>query len=181
MFRYLLALALLALVLAGCGSGSGPSTFDSVAQDATPVTTVETTTTNTTPSTSVPLPDVPETVASFGTATLVLDGTNLLVAVADDSDERRQGLMGLEDLGDLDGMLFVFDVDTESGFWMKNTLIPLDIAFFDDEGVFVDGFRMEPCTADPCPSYRPGGSYRYALEMPAGTMPVSATRIEIDQ
>jgi hypothetical protein len=181
MFRYTLAFALIALVLAGCGPGSGPSTSGSIAGDAVSVTTVETTTTRTASSTSVPPPDVPEAIASFGTATLALDGTNLLVAVAGDSDERRQGLMGLEDLGDLDGMLFVFDGDTESGFWMKNTLIPLDIAFFNDEGVFVDGFRMEPCTADPCPSYRPGGSYRYALEMPAGTMPVSATRIEIDQ
>ncbi len=181
MFRYLLACTLLTLALTGCGPGAGASTFDSIAEDATFVTTVETTPTRTAPSTSVPLPDVPEAVASFGTATLALDGTNLLVAVADDSDERRQGLMGLEDLGDLDGMLFVFGGDTESGFWMKNTLIPLDIAFFNAEGVFVDGFRMEPCTADPCPTYRPGGSYRYALEMPAGTMPVSVTRIEIDQ
>jgi len=185
MLRYVLVFTLVALVLTGCDSGSGPATSDSIAAYTSPTTTVAASptiaTTHATSSTSVPPPDVPEALAGFGISTVALDGTDLLVAVADDSDERRQGLMRLEDLGDLDGMLFVFAGDSESGFWMKNTLIPLDIAFFNAEGDYVDGFRMEPCTADPCPTYRPGGPYRYALEMPAGTMPVPVTDIEIDR
>jgi hypothetical protein len=182
MSRYALAFTFLALVLTGCDSGFGPATFDSITTATTvPASTAATTTTQAASSTSVPPPDVPEAVAGFGITTLALDGTDLLVAVADDSDELQQGLMRLEDLGDLDGMLFVFDGDTDSGFWMKNTLIPLDIAFFNAEGGYVDGFRMDPCAADPCPTYRPAGSYRYALEMPAGTMPVPATGIEIDR
>jgi hypothetical protein len=76
--------------------------------------------------------------------------------------------MGVTDLGGLDGMLFVFQADSEGGFWMKNTLIPLDIAFFTADGGFVDALTMVPCVEDPCPTYRPDGSYRYALEAPAG-------------
>ena len=78
--------------------------------------------------------------------------------------------MGVTDLGGLDGMLFVFPVDSDGGFWMKNTLIPLDIVFFTADGGFVDALTMAPCTEDPCPTYRPGGSYRYALEAPAGDL-----------
>ena len=64
-------------------------------------------------------------------------------------------------------MLFVFQVDSNGGFWMKNTLIPLDIAFFAVDGTFVDSMTMAPCTEDPCPTYRQSGSYRYAVEAPA--------------
>ena len=63
----------------------------------------------------------------------------------------------------------------------RDTLIPLDIAFFDSDGGLVNLLTMEPCTADPCPSYRPGGSYRYAVEAPAGDLDfvVSGSRLEI--
>ncbi len=107
-----------------------------------------------------------------------LDGRELYVAIADTMEKRRQGLMEIDDLLDLDGMLFVFDGDTSGGFWMKNTLIPLDIAYFDVDGRFVDGFVMEPCTADPCPIYTPDGDYRFALEMAAGTMPQNPLQLE---
>jgi uncharacterized membrane protein (UPF0127 family) len=106
----------------------------------------------------------------FETATIVVDGREVTVAVAETPDQRSQGLMGVTDLGGLDGMLFVFESDTEGGFWMKNTLIALDIAFFDAGGGFVDRFTMEPCTEDPCPGYRPSGPYRYAVEAPAGDL-----------
>ena len=73
-----------------------------------------------------------------------LGGAVLTVAVADDAPMRRQGLMFVEDLGDLDGMLFVFEEERSGGFWMKNTLIPLDIAFFDSEGHSVGTLTMVP-------------------------------------
>lgn len=114
---------------------------------------------------------VPEVLDAFDFSSIWLPDDELFVAIADTRELRRQGLMHLTDLGDLDGMLFVFEQDSSSGFWMKNTLIPLDIAFFDAAGNFVDGFVMEPCTTAACPSYLPSGNYRYALETPAGQMP----------
>lgn len=104
----------------------------------------------------------------FDATTISIDDRSMTVAVADTPAKRSQGLMGVTDLGGLDGMLFVFEADSDVGFWMKDTLILLDIAFFDADGVFVDRLTMEPCTADPCPVYRPRGSYRYAVETPPG-------------
>ncbi|MEA3502816.1 MAG: DUF192 domain-containing protein, partial [Actinomycetota bacterium] len=72
----------------------------------------------------------------FEAATITIDGRELSVAVADTQALRAQGLMGVTDLGGLDGMLFVFQETTDGGFWMKDTLIALDIAFFDAGGVF---------------------------------------------
>ncbi len=112
----------------------------------------------------------PEGLDGFDTTTITIDDRALTVAVADTPEKRSQGLMGVTDLGGLDGMLFVFPSDGDVGFWMKNTLIPLDIAFFTANGAFVDRFTMQPCTEDPCPSYDPAGTYRYAVEAPAGDL-----------
>jgi uncharacterized protein len=90
------------------------------------------------------------------------------VWVAETPEARRRGLMGIEFLPDDTGMLFVFPEDRRGGFWMKDTLIPLDIAFMDRDGVLLAILRMEPCRADPCPVYDPGIAYRYALEVPNG-------------
>ena len=92
------------------------------------------------------------------------------VAVAATREERSQGLMNVTDLGEVDGMLFVFEADSEGGFWMKDTLIPLDIAFFDAGGSLVDVLSMVPCREDPCPIYTPAGAYRFALEAVPGRL-----------
>lgn len=68
----------------------------------------------------------------------------------------------------VDGMLFVFPGDTTGGFWMKNTLVPLAIVFFDRQGKQVRRLRMTPCRRDPCPIYSPQRRYRFVLELPAG-------------
>jgi len=91
----------------------------------------------------------------------------LTVAVADTGEARNQGLMNVADLGDLDGMLFVWEEPTPGSFWMKDTILPLDIAFFTADGAWVDNFPMLPCPAEPCESYFPEGSYTYAVEVPA--------------
>jgi hypothetical protein len=114
--------------------------------------------------------DEPTGLDGFETSTITVDGRELIVAVAETPDQRSQGLMGVTDLGGLDGMLFVFQADSDGGFWMKNTLIPLDIVFFTADGGFVDALTMVPCVEDPCPTYRPDGSYRYALEALAGDL-----------
>jgi uncharacterized protein len=92
----------------------------------------------------------------------------VLARIAAEPADRRQGLMGVEHLPDDAGMLFAFPDDRDGGFWMKNTLVPLDIAFADASGTIVAIERMVPCDEDPCPTYEPGTEYRVALEVPGG-------------
>jgi uncharacterized protein len=82
------------------------------------------------------------------------EGTvTLEVQVADTATERRAGLMGRESLDPYDGMAFVWDEPVEATFWMKDTRIPLSIAFWDDQGRIISILDMDPCTGDLCPSY----------------------------
>ena len=90
------------------------------------------------------------------------------VEIAETASERELGLMHREELPSKAGMVFLFDEDQTAGFWMKNTLIPLSIAFYDAEGQIVRILDMEPCPADPCTVYEPGVAYRGALEVNKG-------------
>lgn len=93
------------------------------------------------------------------------------VAVADDAAERARGLMRVDDLGGLDGMLFAFPRDTTAPFWMKDTRLPLSVAFFDASGRFVSSADMTPCDAGAdCPLYAPAAPYRWALEVRQGRL-----------
>lgn len=84
--------------------------------------------------------------------------------------QRAQGLMGVSDLGDYAGMLFQFDADSTGGFWMKDTVLPLSIAYLAADGTMVSTADMEPCVGrgDDCPSYPPDGPYRMTVEVPQG-------------
>lgn len=86
------------------------------------------------------------------------------MALADTPVLRSRGLMGVASLGDLDGMLFAWESPAPVSFWMKDTLIPLDIGFFDERGSLTLVVTMVPCRSDPCPSYPSDGPVRYALE-----------------
>jgi uncharacterized membrane protein (UPF0127 family) len=99
-------------------------------------------------------------------APLRLDGVVFRPELALTSSSRAVGLMNRRK-APADGMLFVFSSDTTGGFWMKNTLVPLKIVFFDAEGVRVRKLSMVPCRRDACPIYTPGRRYRFALELPA--------------
>lgn len=91
------------------------------------------------------------------------------VLVADNPTSRAQGLMGRTDLAGYDAMAFVFPQDTTAPFHMRNTPIPLSIAFFDRTGAFVSTTEMAPCEdRDGCPTYRATRRYRSAIEVPAG-------------
>lgn len=179
-----LVVAAIVVSVAACTDAAGEATSTpTTAPSATTASATQapSTTSSPLPSTSVTVaipPLLPPLLEEWGAGYVELDGRELFVAIADTPEKRRQGLMEVDDLLDLDGMLFVFDSDTSGGFWMKNTVLPLDIAFFDAQGRLVDGFVMEPCTADPCPTYLPGGNYRFALEMEAGTMPQNPTQLE---
>ena len=96
------------------------------------------------------------------------DEVTVHVEVADTQAERARGLMGRRELQDDAGMVFVFPTDSTSAFWMKDTLIPLSIAFYDERGTIVRILDMEPCTRDPCVLYDPEASYRGALEVNRG-------------
>ena len=90
------------------------------------------------------------------------------VEVADSRGERQVGLMNRESLPEDSGMVFLFPEPTTGGFWMKNTLIPLSIAFYGRDGTIVRILDMDPCRADPCPIYEPGVAYTAALEVNQG-------------
>lgn len=104
--------------------------------------------------------------SSSKTALLQLDASPIRPELALTSLQRTVGLMHRK-VAPADGMLFVFPTDTSGGFWMKNTLVPLKIVFFDSGGKRVRTLRMTPCREDPCPIYDPGRRYRFALELPA--------------
>ena len=90
------------------------------------------------------------------------------VEVADTEAARERGLMYREHMDDDAGMLFLFPDAAPLNFWMKNTLIPLDILFFDAEWNLVSTATMTPCVADPCALYPSEGPAKYALEVNAG-------------
>jgi uncharacterized membrane protein (UPF0127 family) len=84
-------------------------------------------------------------------------------------EEQAQGLMYRESLPEKTGMLFLFPDSAPHGFWMKNTMIPLDMVWMDASGrvVYVSA-DTPPCKADPCPTYGPEGPARMVLEIAGG-------------
>jgi uncharacterized membrane protein (UPF0127 family) len=93
--------------------------------------------------------------------------------VAADPDARARGLMGREGVPPGRGMVFLYPADVRESFWMKDTLVPLSIAFVAADGRVVSVAEMTPCRAGPCPTYAPAGPYRYAVELTAGAFPAA--------
>jgi uncharacterized protein len=163
--RHLAALACLTLFVAACGGdgeSAGPTTTVS---DPGPATTTQAETETSTP---------PTTTEEQREGPVVLIQTErgeeveVAVEIADTQEEREVGLMHREFLPDDTGMIFLFDEETTGGFWMKNTLIPLSIAFMGGDGTILRILDMEPCEADPCEIYDPGVPYESALEVNQG-------------
>ena len=91
------------------------------------------------------------------------------VEIADTPEARAIGLMNREYLNPDSGMLFIFDTEEKYCFWMKNTLVPLDIVWLgkNKDVVFIK-HNAEPCKADPCETFRPDKKAKYVLEINSG-------------
>ena len=151
----------LALILAGCGgepagSSNGSPGAPQAAESANTVSE----------STSTAL----EAASNLRTLTIeASDGESVEVRVeiADEPEEQATGLMNRTALGEDQGMLFVFPSEEDRSFWMKDTLIPLSIAYMNSEGRIVDIRDMKALDDDP-PHYDSAEPARYALEVNKG-------------
>jgi uncharacterized membrane protein (UPF0127 family) len=148
------------LLAAACSSTAGDAT---------------TSTTSTTPSAV----SVPPQLADYEVQDVQVGDRTMLLAIADNPSLRRQGLQFVTDLEDLEGMLFFWRHDGDP-IWMKDTPMPLDIVWFNEDGTYKDRASMEPCTQTPCPEYTPADDldFRFAIEAPPGALDwVSATTV----
>ena len=88
--------------------------------------------------------------------------------VADSPEERTQGLMFRESLPQNHGMIFIFEGEGIYPFWMKNTLIPLDIIWLNENKEVVKIMQTLPCMEEPCEIYNPEVQARYVIEVNSG-------------
>ncbi len=160
-------LLVLALLSAGCGAATAPPDTTpgpsaSAAASSPPSTSSASAVPPLHPSVDGWEAGVVEVTASDGTAHPVA------VRVARTEQQRQHGLMEVPELPDGAGMWFAYDQDRTGGFWMKNTLVPLDITYVGADDRIVDVAEAVPCESDPCPPYPPSGPYRNVLEVPGG-------------
>jgi len=97
-----------------------------------------------------------------------VDGLDFNLEVAQTQEEREHGLMFRETLDPDGGMVFIFEKSGAYAFWMKNTLIPLDIIWLDEQKKVIDFIVAQPCKKDPCPQFTPAAKAKYVVEIPAG-------------
>ncbi len=90
------------------------------------------------------------------------------VRIAATQETQRQGLMTEASLADNAGMAFTYPSPTDVPFWMKDTTIPLSIAFWNRQGRIVDMLDMDPCTSESCPLYRSDAPFVGAVEVNQG-------------
>ena len=117
----------------------------------------------------------PSDAPDFTPATILIDGAEdgpilLQGEVADTDESRAYGLMNRESLPDDYGMAFILFEERDCCFYMKDTLVPLSVAFFDSEGLIVHFEDMDPCkaTEDECPLFGSDEPYIGALEVNQG-------------
>jgi uncharacterized protein len=112
--------------------------------------------------------------AKLRTVDININNINFKIEVASTDAEMEKGLMFRKSLGEHEGMIFVYKEYVRNAFWMKNTSIPLSIAFLRDDGVIVDIRNMQPFYENPiAPDY----SYIYALEVNQGAFDRAGVKI----
>ncbi len=104
---------------------------------------------------------------------LYINKKEIWVEVAKTPAERAKGLMGRKHLGQEEGMFFIFETEDYHAFWMKDTLIPLSIAFIDKSGLIVEIADMKPLSLD---SHSPPKPILYTLEMKKGWFSTSGIK-----
>jgi uncharacterized membrane protein (UPF0127 family) len=106
------------------------------------------------------------------------NGKAVTAELAVSEDERARGLMFREKILPDQGMLFVFEAPGLQSFWMKNTLVALDMIWLDGEKRVIHiAADVPPCRGDPCPSYGPDAPASYVLELKAGVAQENGIRI----
>jgi len=101
------------------------------------------------------------------TNTIIFDnGASFEVELAQTPEQHAQGLMNRDKMDENKGMLFIFDAEETHTFWMKNTKIPLDIIFMNENRTVVEIYEAEPCASDSCPIY--SANAQYVLEINGG-------------
>jgi hypothetical protein len=98
---------------------------------------------------------------------VLIGGQSFRVEVARNPEQKQQGLMNRKSLGDREGMIFVYETDQHLAFWMKNTTIPLTLAFLSKDGEIMQIEQLKPLSLKSVVSER---AVRYALELPAGVL-----------
>lgn len=171
----LLTLAVLSLLLlAACGETPTATTAPTTAAATTAAKTTTVAATTLAPTTAAmttvanAAPTAGQTLLATSPAIIKKvdgDSVNLTVELARTSSEQQTGLMGRTSLADDTGMLFIFPAPTTGGFWMRNTLIPLSIAFIDQQGLILNIQDMQPQSDE---VHAPGQPYVKALEVPQG-------------
>jgi uncharacterized membrane protein (UPF0127 family) len=104
------------------------------------------------------------------TTVLIPPNLKIEAELAMDDETRMRGLMFRESMPDNAGMLFIFPYVDRHSFWMKNTLIPLDLIWLNERKEVVYYVTAPPCRKDPCDSYIPMQNAKYVLELNGGFM-----------
>ena len=116
-----------------------------------------------------PATTAPATADAAAPRIILPDHSAIIVEVASDDPTREQGLMYRDHMAEARGMIFLFPQVGEYPFWMKNTLIPLDMIWIDSDHRIVHiAHDVPPCKADPCPNYPPNAKAASVLELAAG-------------
>jgi len=118
------------------------------------------------PGPTAPKPAVPVPRPALPTAALSIKDAVAHVEVVSKEPDRQQGLMFRSSMAQDSGMLFVFEDQDYRSFWMKNTWIPLSIAFLDSSGIIINILEMSP--EDTTGRYLSAGPAKFALEMNSG-------------